>query len=118
MASEEALARMPKSVRVGPVTYGVTTDGDGAYDYGFWGMCKNRSCRIAVDPLQPDTSLPLTLTHEVLHAIGAIFEIPMVREHTVDTSQVVTDRIHGLATALVAFIRANPEFLAWLREEA
>lgn len=114
MATERAIAALPTAVRIGPYRYAIGTDAEAAYDYSFFGVCLNNSRRIKLDPRQSDTELPQTLLHEVLHAIGSVHEIAELRAHKTDTNGHTTDQIDLMATAILTFLRSNPEITQYL----
>lgn len=114
MASEESQKAAPAETRVGPFRYGVEFDADAANDYGYAGACLYRSRRIKLDPRQADTELPQTFLHEVLHALGNAYEIPDWDRHKTDAEGRTTDKIDLMASALLQWMRANPEAVAWL----
>jgi hypothetical protein len=115
MASEEAIRLVPTSVLVGPYTYAISFDVDASYDYGYLGAALYRSRRIKLDPRQADTELPQTLLHEVIYALGNAYEIEAWDRHTTDDKQKITDKIDLMATAMLQFIRTNPDLVDWLR---
>jgi hypothetical protein len=116
MASEEAVDKTPKDIIVGPYRYKIEFDRDAAWDYDFLGSCQFRSKKIKLEPQQADTNLPHTLLHEVLHALGDAFEIKEWSQHTTNEKQETTDKIDLMASALLQFIRANPDIVKWLGE--
>ena len=116
MASEKEIEATPKTVRAGVYQYEIGYDGQQSYDFGYMGVCLNRSRRIMLDPRQPDSQIRQTLMHEILHAVGDSFEIPAVGTHTTDsTTHQVNDKIDLLASALLMFLRDNPAVVAWLQ---
>lgn len=115
MATPEALEAVPKAVVCGPYTYAVTFDEQAAYDYQYAGCCLFGSKRLDVNPKQADTALPQTLLHEILHALGNAYEIEAWSKHTLNDKQEVTDKIDLMATALLQFLRSNPEVVSWLQ---
>lgn len=115
MATELALKGVPQSFKAGPYRYGVSFDGEAAYDYHYLGVCLYRSRRVKLDPCQADTELAQTLLHEVLHALGNAYEIVDWDRHKTDAEGHVTDKIDLMAKALLTFLRENPELVAWLQ---
>ena len=119
MATQAAIEQTPRSVIAGPYRYSVSFDGEAAYDYSFFGVCLYMSKRLKLDPRQADTELPQTLMHEVLHALGNAYEIKEWDRHTTDKDTGhVNDKIDLMASALLQFIRANPDVVAWLQQQA
>jgi hypothetical protein len=111
VASEEAIQKIPTSVIVGPFTYAVVLDKELAYNRDFIGLCCPSSKQIKIDPAQPDTSLPVTLFHEALHAVNSTYKI-----YDTEDAKAEEVKTHTLAIAIVQFIRANPEFIDWVQE--
>ena len=114
MASESAIRATPTATQVGPYRYTISFDGEGAYDYGYNGVTLYRTRRMRLDPMVPDTALPQTMMHEVLHALGNAYEIRDWDRHTFDSNQNATDKIDLMATALLQWLRANPRTVEWL----
>lgn len=117
MATSKAIEDTPKEVVVGPYRYGIDYDGDASYDYTYSGVCLNRSRRIKLDPRQSDTEIPQTFLHEVIHAMGSVYEIEEWRKHTLDDDGKTIDQINMMATALLQFIRINPDIVTWLQNQ-
>jgi hypothetical protein len=115
VATESAIASVPKELRCGPYTYQVSFDSEASYDYTYLGVCLYRSRRLKLDPRQSDTELPQTLLHEALHAIGNAYEIKEWDRHTTNDKHEITDKIDLMASALLQFIRVNPDFVAWIQ---
>src|SRR6185312_16384419 len=115
MATESAIAAVPRKILAGPFHYSVGFDSEAAYDYDYLGVCLIRSKRLKLEPRQADTELPQTLLHEVLHALGHAYEIPEWRGHKTDSDGRVTDKIDLMASALLTFIRQKPEVIKWLQ---
>ncbi len=114
MASQQALKRVPKSFTVGPYEYQVSFDATAAYDYMYYGVCLYRSKRVMLDPLQSDTELPQTFLHEALHALGQAYDIDDLMRHK-ETDGKIVDKIDLFASALLEFIRRNPETIKWMQ---
>ena len=114
MASEATIQATPRTLHVGPFTYAISYDGEASYDYDYMGTTLFRSRRIRLDPRQSDTEAPQTFLHEAIHAIGNAWEIHAWERHTLDERQHVTDSIDLMASAMLMFLRANPEAVAWL----
>lgn len=114
MATTGEIERLPRSMQIGPFRYQIGTDAEAAYDYGYLGVTLNRSRRVKLDPRQSDTEMPQTFLHEALHAIGDVYEIEMIRRHTIDNNGNVTDKIDLAASALLQFLRSNPGVVAYL----
>lgn len=117
MAANSTVKKVPKFVNVGPITYTITFDHEACYEYDWAGVCINRSRSIKLDSRQSDTELPQTLLHEVLHAVGAVWEIEDLDRHRFDDKQKCTDKINLIATALLQLIRSNPELIKFLSEQ-
>ncbi len=117
MATESAIAAAPSSVIVGPYTCTVNFDPEASYDYSFMGVWLSVSKRIKLCPRQSDTELPQTLLHEVLHALGQVYEIPEWSRHKTDEHQHVMDKIDLMATALLRWMRDNPDVVKWMQEQ-
>ncbi len=117
MATEEALAKTPKEILIGPFKYIIDFDDVASYEYDFLGVCLNRSRKIELDPRQSNTELPQTLLHEIIHALGQAYEIEEWRKHTTNSDGKVTDKIDLMASAFLQLIRNNPSFITWLQEQ-
>lgn len=117
MATERAITSVPQELIVGPYRYAISFDGEAAYDYHYLGVCLNRSRRLKLDPRQADTELPQTLLHEAIHALGNAYEIPEWSQHKTDADGRITDKIDLMTSALLTFIRQNPELIRWLQEQ-
>ena len=114
MATEEAIGKTPKTLSIGPYQYEVVFDGDASYDYHFFGVVLPMTKRIKLDPRQSNTELPQTLLHEIIHALGMAYERPEWRGHKLDEKQNITDKIDLMASAMLQFLRHNPEVVKWL----
>lgn len=114
--TNNAEQQCPREVIVGPYRYGVEFDGQASYDHSFLGVCLNRSRRLKLDPRQSDTELPMTFLHEVLHALGSAYEIKEWARHTFNDKEECTDKIDLMASALLQFIRTNPDVVRWLQK--
>ena len=117
MASQTALQRIPTKTKIGPYNWTIEQDTQMAYDFGFWGFTLNKSKTIKIDDRQSDTELPQTFLHEDLHAIGSSYEISSFGSHTVDkdNNSLVTDDLDRIASALLMWIRDNPEAVKYLQ---
>ena len=114
MASQTALQRIPTKTKIGPYSWIIEQDTQMSYDFGFWGFTLNKSKTIKIDDRQSDTELPQTFLHEVLHAIGASYEINAFGPHTVEEGKPVDD-LDRIASALLMLIRDNPEAVKYLQ---
>lgn len=116
MATEKAMADVPKSVWCGPYEYGVEFSTSHTYCYDCVGCCAYREHKIYLAPVASDTALPQTLMHEVLHALGEAYEINEWRNHSQDkdVNNKPMDKIDMMAKALLQFIRENPKVVEWL----
>ena len=85
-----------------------------AYEFGFWGFTINKSKTINIDDRQSDTELPQTFLHEILHAIGGSYEIASFGVHTVEDGK-PTDDLDRIASALLMWIRDNPDAIEYLQ---
>ena len=117
MATRQVLEQTPKELVAGPYRYGIGFDEEMAYDYKYLGVCLYASKRLKLDPRQADTELPQTLLHEALHALGHAYEIPEWCNHKTDNDGRITDKIDLMASALLTFIRQNPDLIRWLQEQ-
>jgi hypothetical protein len=117
MATEEGRASDPREIQLGPGRWTVNFDGQASYDWGFQGITLFRSHRIQMGPDQSDTDLPRCLLHEILHALGFTWEIAAWQQHTHDDNGKYTDKIDLMATALLQFMRDNPEVIRWMQEK-
>lgn len=117
MATKEAVEKTPKEFIAGPYRYSISFDGEAAYDYSYYGVCLYMSKRLKLDPRQADTELPQTLLHEALHALGKAYEIDEWICHKTNDQGKVTDKIDMMASALLTFMRQNPELICWLQEQ-
>lgn len=52
--------------------------------------------------------------HETLHALGNAYGIKEWETHKVDADGKNTDKIDLMASALLLWLRLNPELVAWL----
>ena len=116
MATEKAIGNVPTEFWCGPYRYRVGFDSEASYDYSFLGVALYRSRQIKLDPRQADTELPQTLLHEIIHALGNAYEISEWDRHKTNDKQEVTDKIDLMASALLQFIRRNPNLIQWLQE--
>jgi len=116
MATEEAKAAVPRAIQLGPGRWTVEFDGQTSYDWNFNGVTLFRSHRIQLSPDQSDTGLPRCLLHEILHALGFTWEIEAWQRHIHDDNGKPTDKIDLAATALLQFMRDNPEVIRWMQE--
>lgn len=114
MSSQAAQDRTPKTTIIGPYKYDVEFDPDASYDYNYLGVTLNRSRRLKLAPNQPDTELPATYLHEVLHALGSAYEIEYWRSHKFDDKGVCTDKIDLMSVALLKWMRENAELVCWM----
>ena len=114
MASKAALQRMPTKTKIGPYNWDIQEDTQMAYEFGFWGYTVNKSKTIKIDDRQSDTELPQTFLHEILHAIGLSYEITSFGVHTVEEGN-PTDDLDRIASALLMWIRDNPESVKYLQ---
>lgn len=114
MADYKAMDAVPKSAQVGPFRYEISFDMDASYDYSYLGTTLYRSRRIKLDPRQANTDLPQTFLHEMLHALGNAYEITDWDRHTRNDKQEITDKIDLMSSALLQWLRANPDAVAWL----
>lgn len=117
MASDKAQKSTPESVIVGPYRYSISFDGEAAYDYHYLGVCLYRTRRLKLDPRQADTELPQTFLHEIIHALGDAYGIQEWDRHKTDSDGHVTDKIDLMATAMLSFIRDNPNAVKWMQEQ-
>lgn len=115
-ASPESVSRVPKAVKIGPITYGVVIDRDGMYEDDLMGHTSKRGRLVRLTDMQADTELPATFLHEVLHAVGQVYRIPEVESHSYNKAGDATDKIDELSLALLQFLRDNPEVVAWLTQ--
>lgn len=113
MTTKEGIANTPTSVQIGPFVYGISFDADESFEWDRMGSCHNRTRRIVLNPQQADTEIRQTLLHEMLHAIGCIYEIAMVDHHWKGEEEHL-DKIDLLTTALRELFRNNPGLAAWL----
>lgn len=119
MATEIAINNTPKVVVCGPYRYEVLYDGENAYEYGYSGVTLFRTKRIKLDSKQADTEIPQTLLHEILHALGGVYGIEEWSRHKHDQDDVdkVIDKIDLMSSALLQFIRTNPDLICWLQTQ-
>lgn len=105
----EALAK-PRDLgflRVLGKRYVVETAEPGPFDEDTFGVCFRERCWISLREGMDVDVYREVLLHEVLHALEHILDLD-VKEAT----------IVGLASGLLAVLRDNPKFAAWLVEEA
>lgn len=117
MSSESSQGDTPKEVIVGPYRYKVCFDSEAAYDYHYLGVCLYGSRRLKLDPRQADTELPQTMMHEILHALGNAYGITEWDRHKTDEHGDITDKIDLMATALLTYIRSNPDVIKWMQSQ-
>lgn len=117
MATSNAMEQVPRKAIVGPYTYDISFDQEASYDYSYLGVCLYRTRRLKLDPQQSDTELPQTFLHEILHALGNAYEIVEWDRHKTDSDGKVTDKIDLMASALLQFLRNNPDIVTWLQNQ-
>lgn len=113
MATREAIAKAPLSVDVGSFTYSISFNAEEAFEWSRFGTCHHQTRRIMLSPMQADTEIPHTLLHEILHAIGCVYEIGWLRDHW-DDEKPHKDKTDLLTTALLEVWRRNPEVREFL----
>jgi hypothetical protein len=105
----------PRRIRVGPVTYEVTSDALAVAEMGHdkLGETQDDFARIVLHPKQSPAVRRVSLMHELLHAVN---------EHTgLDDSlgdKVEEDVTNRIAPALLDTFRRNPKLVAYLMEDA
>lgn len=104
----------PDSVKVGPYIYKIELDTEDNYDYNFWGRTSFQRATIDLASHMPSTHIPHTLLHEILHALGNTYEIKYWEQHEKDDKGNHIDKIDMMATALLQFLRDNPEAVYYL----
>lgn len=110
MTGEQALIKLPTTIRVGPFDYALLRwTAIEASAAGRWGECSHRECAIRLSVTVP-TAIQMAdcLIHEVGHAIWFSWNI----EEKDETERVVT----RMATGWISVYRDNPWLLGWLSE--
>lgn len=102
--------QIPKTALVGPFQYRIEPDCEVCYAYDKMAMHFSRNRKIGLNPNQPNAELPQSVLHEILHALGSVYEIPQWAEH----NKKRTDKIDLMATALLKFMQDNPSLINWL----
>ncbi len=105
--------RTPKRIQVGPLSYTIVFQSELLYDRNRWGECSHRRQEIRLFELMPDDHVPVTFLHEARHSIAQLYDVGPLKDDTGEEAPSVTER---LARGLLAFLRDNPEVVAWLRE--
>src|SRR3989304_790851 len=113
MASKKVQDNTPKSIKAGPLTYEVRWDADKMYEHDFNGETSYRGRIIRLNPVMPDSQVPLTFMHEILHAIGDAANINYWEYHKYENEKII-DQIDLMARSLLLFMRANPKIVNWL----
>ncbi len=72
---------------------------------GKYGTCKPLTCKITIDPDSAEEQQKDTLLHECIHALDS--------ELGTEMKEV---QVKLLATGLVHWMRANPEFVVWIMQ--
>jgi hypothetical protein len=104
---------LPKSVLVGPYFYDIErfTKNQGDVS-GLFGYCNNEIQRIEVSESLTDQCLADTLLHENLHAIFYVSGLRENKEILEHEEAIVSQ----LSSGLIAFMRANPDFMPYLKQ--
>jgi hypothetical protein len=113
------MAKLPKSVRVGPATYSISrTEGDflaacHQAQTNLLGWTNHTANRIVLRPDQGASSFRDTLLHECLHAVTDT--IGLHDEIGADEDEKLVRR---LTPAVLDFIRDNPKLIEYLVEDS
>lgn len=103
------MARIPATVRVGPLRYRVVRDAQ-RLPLDHWGMTDKARQVVALSPDQSEQRTRLTLLHEILHTLADITNLdgidPGVEERLVTQ----------LAPALLDLLRENPALVSYLTD--
>ncbi len=70
---------------------------------GAVGLCHDSDCEIDISLAQDEQQIRDTLLHEAMHAIDYAMQAGM-SEH----------QVHTMSSGLIALLRDNPKFAAWL----
>lgn len=102
--------RLPSKVRIGPIEYDIDYVRDLTGDNGneLVGRAVYHKAQILIDMDQDDNVMPVTMLHEILHAI--LFQIGS--KHCGDEKL-----MEGLSTGLLALLKDNPELVAYIMGE-
>lgn len=106
---------IPRTVKIGPYQYKIEIDGETAWDWGHNARTYYRSNRISFNDRISETGTPQVLMHEVLHCLAGAYDIGYWLDH--DSAKEFPkdgDKIDLMATALLTFIRDNPEVVKYL----
>lgn len=96
--------KLPKSIKVGPTTYGLSVLPEHDDDFGH---CRVSTLSIAYNKDQSDQSLIHTIVHESLHAMIYSYGI----RQQFSSPQQEENLVSSLEPALIAWIRDNPALL-------
>lgn len=107
--------KLPPRLKIGALTYRVRTSRkhmnqvcrDDSRD--LLGRCSPRTLTISIEPRQAAGAKRDTITHEALHAL--FDQVGLAQEWGTDTEETVVAR---LTPALVALLRDNPAFVAYV----
>lgn len=109
------MTELPKSIRVGPLTYTVEVMPKGLKG-GEWGMTHHTKLRIRLDGRHPQANLRATLLHEVLHAARYVTgaHLEEFAKHYSKRYDLEERVITTLEHPLLGILRDNPDLVAFL----
>lgn len=110
--------RVPKTVRIGPLRWSITTSlgsyttfAEAENDTHALGFCSLQALTIALKPGIPESLVRETLMHELLHAIirtqGGIYE-------TAKPDELEEATVSAISPLLVSVLRANEDVLEFI----
>jgi hypothetical protein len=105
---------LPSVLKVAFFEYKIEVDGQEAWEWNHAGRTHYRSRRITLHDRLPPTEQPVTLLHEILHALGEAYEISYWTDHEEKDGKQI-DKIDMMAKALLLLIRENPQIVEYLR---
>jgi hypothetical protein len=122
MMLNKRVADMPASIRIGAVTYTITTDPDAWVRYehenqkkGYYGHTRHIKATILISPDSTPDVARLTLWHEIQHALC---ETVMGSPNWLDLGQDKDDReetvIRAFESPTLLVLRDNPDLVAYL----
>lgn len=110
---------MPKSVKVGPLTYTIQHDHAAVVEYtktdgtDVYGCCQNRICNMLIDEGYPLAREQTALLHELVHAIHCVADLAEWNLKTDDDHYV-----RLFSGTLLDVFQCNPDLVNYLMEKS